>query len=46
MIVLGVDPGYAIVGCGVLEYQNGRFRTLDAVRSPLRRGFPLKSVLR
>ena len=30
MIVLGVDPGYAIVGCGVLEYQNGRFRTLDA----------------
>lgn len=30
MIVLGVDPGYAIVGCGVVEYRNGRFRTLDA----------------
>lgn len=30
MIVLGVDPGYAIVGCGVVEYRGGRFRTLEA----------------
>ena len=22
MIVLGIDPGYAIVGCGVVEYVN------------------------
>ena len=28
MIVLGIDPGYAIVGCGVVEYQNNRFRPL------------------
>ena len=28
MIILGIDPGYAIVGWGVVEYNNGRFRTL------------------
>ena len=28
MIVLGIDPGYAIVGCGVVEYQNNHFRML------------------
>lgn len=28
MIILGIDPGLAIVGWGVIEYQNGRFRTL------------------
>ena len=25
MIVLGIDPGYAIVGVGVVEYKNSRF---------------------
>ena len=29
MIVLGIDPGYAIVGWGVLSYEGGRFKTLD-----------------
>lgn len=29
MIVLGIDPGYAIVGYGVVEYANNRFRMLD-----------------
>ena len=28
MIILGIDPGLAIVGWGVLEYQNTRFRPL------------------
>ncbi|MBR3149903.1 MAG: crossover junction endodeoxyribonuclease RuvC [Eubacterium sp.] len=28
MVVLGIDPGYAIVGWGVTEYVNGRFRVL------------------
>ncbi|MBR7072600.1 MAG: crossover junction endodeoxyribonuclease RuvC [Eubacterium sp.] len=28
MIVLGIDPGYAIVGWGVIEYVNGRFNVL------------------
>ena len=29
MIILGIDPGFAIVGYGVLEYQSNRFRVLD-----------------
>lgn len=29
MIVVGIDPGYAIVGYGVVEYQANRFRVID-----------------
>lgn len=29
MIILGIDPGYAIVGYGVLEYNKNRFKILD-----------------
>ena len=28
MIVLGIDPGYAIVGWGLVEYKNNSFRPL------------------
>ena len=28
MRILGIDPGIAIVGWGVIEYQNNRFRTI------------------
>ncbi len=28
MIILGIDPGYAIVGWGVIEYVHARFRVL------------------
>lgn len=28
MIILGIDPGYAIVGWGVIEYKNSKFKTL------------------
>ena len=36
MIILGIDPGYATVGYGVIEYNGKSFRTLDygAVTSP------------
>ena len=36
MIILGIDPGYAIVGYGVIEYNNARFRTLayGAITTP------------
>lgn len=27
MVILGIDPGYAIVGYGVLDYQSSRFTT-------------------
>ncbi|WP_426308289.1 crossover junction endodeoxyribonuclease RuvC, partial [Mycobacteroides abscessus] len=29
MIILGIDPGYAIVGYGVVKAENGRFQTLE-----------------
>ncbi len=29
MTVLGIDPGYAIVGCGVVEYRDNKFRMLE-----------------
>ena len=36
MIILGIDPGYAIVGCGVIEYSGNRFKTIchKAVTTP------------
>lgn len=29
MVILGIDPGYAIVGYGVLEFRNNNFKILD-----------------
>ena len=29
MIILGIDPGIAIVGWGVVDFENNRFRTVD-----------------
>lgn len=29
MRILGIDPGYAIVGYGVIDYQAGRYRTVN-----------------
>ncbi len=36
MRILGIDPGYAIVGYGVLDYQNNRFQVVDfgAITTP------------
>ncbi|MGN1444972.1 MAG: crossover junction endodeoxyribonuclease RuvC [Eubacteriales bacterium] len=28
MLILGIDPGLAIVGWGILDFQNSRFRTV------------------
>lgn len=29
MIILGIDPGFAIVGYGVVAYEKGEYRTVD-----------------
>ncbi len=29
MIILGIDPGFAIVGVGIIEYKGNKFRTID-----------------
>ena len=36
MIILGIDPGYAIVGVGVIEYSGNKFRCLEygAITTP------------
>lgn len=36
MIILGIDPGYATVGYGIVRYEHGRFQTVDfgAITTP------------
>lgn len=36
MIILGIDPGYALIGYGIVSYDNGRFKTLNygAITTP------------
>jgi len=29
MRIIGIDPGFAIVGYGVIEYKGGKFKTID-----------------
>ena len=45
MVILGIDPGYAIVGFGVLEKENGQTRLLacGAINTPA--GLPLSKRL-
>ena len=44
MVIFGVDPGYAIVGYGILLYENNRCRPLDfgAVTTPAGMPFPMR----
>ncbi len=44
MVILGLDPGYAIVGWGVLEYKANKFRVIDygAVTTEAKTPFPLR----
>jgi crossover junction endodeoxyribonuclease RuvC len=44
MIILGIDPGYAIVGHGVIKYENQRYVTLDygAVTTPAKEKFTVR----
>ena len=44
MIVLGIDPGYAIVGYGIVEYKNNNFSpiTFGAVTTKAGTRFPLR----
>ena len=42
MVILGIDPGYAITGYGVLRYNNNRFKVLDygVIRTSAETPFP------
>lgn len=50
MVVLGIDPGYAIVGCGAVRYERGKFSLLDmrAITTPPKMPFEkrLESIYR
>ena len=41
MRILGIDPGYAIVGYGIIEYDNFRFKTVayGAITTPANKQF-------
>ncbi len=41
MIILGIDPGYAIIGYGVVKYENYKFTPLEygAVTTPAKTDF-------
>ena len=42
MVILGIDPGYAILGYGILLYDRGRFTVLDygVIETKADRTFP------
>ncbi len=44
MRILGIDPGYAIVGVGVIDYNNVNFKPVyfTAVTTPAKTDFPLR----
>lgn len=44
MIILGIDPGYAIIGWGVLEYKANKFRVVDygAITTEAHTSFPIR----
>lgn len=46
MVILGVDPGIAIVGYGVLDYEGNRFRALDFGSILTEAGMPLPQRLK
>ncbi len=45
MVVLGIDPGYAIVGYGAVEHVRGRSRTLGYGAITTKAGVPLPDRL-
>lgn len=45
MIILGIDPGYAIVGYGAIEYMRGRFRVLGYGAITTEAGIPVPKRL-
>lgn len=46
MIILGIDPGYAIVGCGVIEYSANRFKVLCHCAVTTQAGTPFEQRLK
>lgn len=47
MIILGIDPGYAIVGYGVVSYENNKFTPIDfgAITTPAKTDFDKRLLM-
>ncbi len=45
MVILGIDPGYAIVGYAVLEHNSGKFRPIDIGAVTTKAGVPFTERL-
>ena len=46
MLILGIDPGYAIVGWGVLRYENGKFSPVGYGSIQTEAGLPVEERLK
>ncbi len=46
MIILGIDPGFAIVGVGVIEYKGNKFSVIDHYAITTKAGLPLEERLK
>src|SRR5690554_4998638 len=44
MIILGIDPGFAILGYGIISYKGNKFKTIDygAIKTPSSMETPLR----
>lgn len=45
MVILGIDPGFAIVGWGVLECEGGKFRVMGYGSIQTKAGLPIEERL-
>ncbi|MBR1971040.1 MAG: crossover junction endodeoxyribonuclease RuvC [Clostridia bacterium] len=47
MRVLGIDPGYAIIGYGVLDFDKNKTTVIDygVIETPKNEGFPVRLVM-
>lgn len=46
MIILGIDPGFAIVGVGVIQYKGNKFSVIDYYAITTKAGIPLEQRLK
>ena len=46
MIILGIDPGYAIVGYGVIKYEGGKMSVVDYGKITTEANIPLSKRLK
>lgn len=46
MKILGIDPGFAIVGCGIVDYTGNKFTVIDHMAVTTQAGLPLAQRLK